>query len=219
MCVSYRKLNAITKPFEFPIPRCDDAIAIIDTGSQYIRIISLDAWQGYHQVTVRKKDREKLAFFSLDGRKYTFKVIPFGSTNAPAFYSAMMKNMKDEWDGLFIKRLRELSSIGGEIVFISATMEIYFGNETIFSGTKIIFDDILLRSSNIYALFVYLECIYTVFRKYRVSFRLDKCDFLKPRVEYVGHDVTNDGNCPTSSKFSMINDWKIPERVTIILRM
>ena len=36
MCVSYRKLNAISKPFEFPIPRCDDAIAIIDTGSQYI---------------------------------------------------------------------------------------------------------------------------------------------------------------------------------------
>ena len=70
--------------------------------------------------------------------------------------------MKDEWDGLFIERLRELSSIGGEIVFISATMEIYIGNETIFSGTKIIIDDIHLQSSNIYALFVYLECIYTV---------------------------------------------------------
>ena len=59
---------------------------------------------------------------------------------------------------------------------------------------------------------MYLECICTVFRKFRVSFRLDKCDFLKPRVEYVGHDVTNDGKCPTFSKFSMINDWKIPER-------
>ena len=42
MCVSYRKLNAITKLFEFPIPRRDNAIAIIDTGSQYIWIISLD---------------------------------------------------------------------------------------------------------------------------------------------------------------------------------
>ncbi|MGH7974524.1 MAG: hypothetical protein ACREBR_03270 [bacterium] len=26
MCVSYRKLNSITKPFEFPIPRCADAV-------------------------------------------------------------------------------------------------------------------------------------------------------------------------------------------------
>jgi len=148
MCVSYRKLNAITKPFEFPIPRCDDAIAIIDTGSQYIWIISLDARQGYHQVTVRKIDREKLAFFSPDDWKYTFKVMPFGPTNAPVFYSAMMKNMKYEWDGLFIEKLRELSSIGGETVFTSATTEVYIGNKKIVSGTKIIIDDILLWTVN-----------------------------------------------------------------------
>ena len=42
MCVSYRKLNAVTKPFEFPIPRYDDAIAIIDTESQFVWIVSLD---------------------------------------------------------------------------------------------------------------------------------------------------------------------------------
>ena len=55
--------------------------------------------------------------------------MPFGPTNAPTFYSAMMKNMKDECDGLFIERLRKLSSIGGEIGFISETMEIYIGNK------------------------------------------------------------------------------------------
>ena len=34
--------GSITKPFECPIPRCDDAIAIIDTGSQFIWIINLN---------------------------------------------------------------------------------------------------------------------------------------------------------------------------------
>ena len=29
MCVSYRKLNAVTKPFQFPIPRCDAVIVIL----------------------------------------------------------------------------------------------------------------------------------------------------------------------------------------------
>ena len=48
MCVSYRILNAIKKPFELPIPKCDDDITIIDTGSQFIWVISLDARQGYH---------------------------------------------------------------------------------------------------------------------------------------------------------------------------
>ena len=52
ICVSYKRLNSNIKLFEFPIPRCDDAIAIIDTGSQFIWVISLDARQGYHQVTV-----------------------------------------------------------------------------------------------------------------------------------------------------------------------
>ena len=80
------------------------------------------------------------------------------------------------------------------------------------SGIKIIIDDILLWISNICALFVYLKCICTFFRKYRASFRLNKCDFLNPRVEYVWYDVTNDGNFPGSSKFRMINDWKIPKR-------
>ena len=70
--------------------------------------------------------------------------MPFGSTNASAFYAAMMKNMKDEWDGLFIERLRELSSIGGETVFISATMKKCIGNRKIVSGIKIFIDDILL---------------------------------------------------------------------------
>ena len=212
MCVSYRKLNSITKPFEFPIPRCDDAIAIIDTGSQFIWIISLDARQGYHQVRVRMVDREKLAFFGPDGWKYTFKVMPFGPTNAPGFYSAMMRNMKEEWDNLFICRPQELLQVDSEAVVVSISMEIFIGGKKLVYGTKIIIDDILLWCSNVSALFIYFECICKVFRKYRVSFRLDKCDFMKPRVEYVGHDITNDGNCPASSKFDMINNWLLPER-------
>ena len=50
MCVSYRKLNDIKKPFEFPIPSCDDAIGTVSSVSNKIWIISLDARQGYHQI-------------------------------------------------------------------------------------------------------------------------------------------------------------------------
>ena len=57
MCVSYQKLNALTKPFQFPIPRCDAAIIILGCGAEKIWIRSLDTRQGYHQVVVRKIDR------------------------------------------------------------------------------------------------------------------------------------------------------------------
>ena len=43
----------------------------------------------------------KLAFFAPNGQKYTFKVISFGPINAPSFYTAMMKEMKDKWNILF----------------------------------------------------------------------------------------------------------------------
>ena len=62
MCVSYRRINAITKPFQFPIPRYDDAIIILGDGAGSIWIISLDTHQGYHQIAVQQSDRDKLAF-------------------------------------------------------------------------------------------------------------------------------------------------------------
>ena len=48
------------------------------------------------------------------------------------------------------------------------------------------------------------------FRKYRVTFRLGKCEFLKDRAEYVSHDITSKGKFPSQSKFDMINDCKLP---------
>ena len=122
----------------------------------------------------------------------------------------MMKNIKDEGCDLFIATLRELSSVGEDTIFVSATIYIYIDNRKMMFGARIIIDDILLWYSNVCALFVY--CICKVTKKYWVIVWLDKCDILKPRVEYVGYDVTNDGNYPVSSKFSMINYCKILER-------
>ena len=52
MCVSCRGLNKVTKPFEYPIPSCDDAITLILVGSNTIYIITVNAMQGYHQIAV-----------------------------------------------------------------------------------------------------------------------------------------------------------------------
>ena len=70
MCVSYQKLNEITKPFEFTIPCCDNAIISVSAGSDTVFIISLDARQGYHKVQVRKIYKEELYFFAPNNEKY-----------------------------------------------------------------------------------------------------------------------------------------------------
>ena len=64
MCVSYRRLNSVTLPFEYPIPGCEDAINDFGDSAGKLYFISLDARSGYHQITVRQCDQEKLAFFS-----------------------------------------------------------------------------------------------------------------------------------------------------------
>ena len=67
--VSYQKLNEITKPFEFTILRCDDAIRSVGTSSDNCFITSLDDRQGYHQVQACKIYKEKLAFFDPNRKK------------------------------------------------------------------------------------------------------------------------------------------------------
>ena len=62
MCVSYRRLNAVTKLFQFPILRCNDAITILGTGAGEVWVISLDAHQECYQISVRKIDRKKWHF-------------------------------------------------------------------------------------------------------------------------------------------------------------
>ena len=52
MCVLYRGLNKVTRPFEYQIPRRVDAISIIAVSAFMIYIFTVDANQGYHQVTV-----------------------------------------------------------------------------------------------------------------------------------------------------------------------
>lgn len=136
--------------------------------------------------------------------------MPFGPTNAPPFYTCMMHQLRDEWEILFIIKIRAMTSIGGEDIIVSDTDEITIGGIILYRGSRVIIDDILLWASNLQVILVYFECVCEVFQKYRVSFRLDKCDFLKDRVEYVGHDLTPTGNCPAKSKFKMIDDWPLP---------
>ena len=59
ICVSYRRLSVVIKPFQFPIPRCDDVITILGCGAVLIWIVSLDTRQRYHQIDTLASDMEK----------------------------------------------------------------------------------------------------------------------------------------------------------------
>ena len=144
MSVSYRALNRITKPIQFPIPRCDDSVYMLSNDSVLIFIIALDARQGYHQIAVKACDQEKRKCFSPDGFKYCYIVMPFGPTNAPKFYTAMMRNFKEEWDKLCMTRVLDLGHVNGEKIALTTDNTITVDRHKITAGSRSIIDDILL---------------------------------------------------------------------------
>jgi hypothetical protein len=82
LCVSYRKLNAVTIPFTFPVTRCNDAVEGIGDAEFFL---TMDYDAGYWQVAMDQASKEKTAFFTPEGKKH-FNVMPMGATNAhPAF--------------------------------------------------------------------------------------------------------------------------------------
>jgi len=105
MCVDYRALNKITVKNKYPLPRVDlllDQLA----GARYFTTLDLE--QAYHQVRITPEDVPKTSFRTHVG-SYEWLVLPFGLTNAPATFQAVVNDLFR--DGLYKYVLAYLDDI------------------------------------------------------------------------------------------------------------
>jgi hypothetical protein len=173
----------------YPIPQCDSAVENA-FGGKWIWLY--DAPMGYHQITASKETREKLAFQGPDAIKWTYNVMPFGPTNGPATFVTMIHDVDSVWKEEAVKR------------------GITIGNG---ADTTIIIDDILNWAKTFLTALTYIACQLRICKAYRLTLSLKKSHFFPKRLEFVGIDVSPDGNRPAMSKHELIKHWPIPELV------
>ncbi|KAK8735950.1 hypothetical protein OTU49_005135 [Cherax quadricarinatus] len=95
LCTDYRKVNAITKPNDFPLPRTDD---LIDAGAGATFVTRLDLLRGYYQVPLTPWAKEISGF--VKNGLFTNKVMPFGLCNAASMFQRIMNILVQPLEGV-----------------------------------------------------------------------------------------------------------------------
>ena len=118
--------------------------------------------------------------------------MPFGPANGPTTFVNFIHDMDSVW----------------KVLAISSGVPI--GNTT---NTHIIINNIGSHLSEEDLALAYIRCQLQVCQAYRLSLNLLKGHFFPKRFEFVGIDVSPDGNCPAKSKHGLLKSWPVPEFV------
>ena len=142
---------------------------------------------GFWHVDVTRAAQELLAFVTPKGRVFRWKVMPFGVASAPALFQELMNKI------LYILGCRPLVQ---ELVSRGAEMEVHIDDVSLGTNTKE--DHILL-----------LREFFTVCQESHLSIKLEKCEFMRDGMAYLGFDVGYGWWKPAASKMQPMQDMQI----------
>ena len=147
----------------------------------------MDKQSGFGQVDLTAAAQELLAFVTSKGRVFKCKVMPFGVANAPALQQELMNKF------LYILRCRPLVQV---LISRGAEMEAQIDDVSL--GTNAQEDHVLV-----------LREFFIVSQENHLRIKLEKCDFMKEEMEYLGFDVGYGWWKAAASKMQPLQDMQI----------
>ena len=149
--------------------------------------LKMDKRSGLWQEDLTAAAQELLAFITPKGRVFKWKVMPFGVANAPALFQGLRNNI------LYILRRRPLVQ---KLISRGAEMEVHIDDLSLGTNTQ---ED-----------HVFLLCeFFIVCQENHLRIKLQKCEFVKDDMEYLGFDVGYGWWKPAASKMQPLQDMQI----------
>ena len=147
----------------------------------------MDKRSGFWQVDLTAAAQELLAFITPKGRVFKWKVMPFGVANAPALFQELMNKI------LYILRCTPLVQ---ELISRSAEMEAHIDDVSL--GTNTQEDHVLLLGE-----------FFIVCQENHLRIKLEKCEFMKEEMQYLGFDVGYGWLKKAASEMQPLQDMQI----------
>ncbi|KAI2644146.1 Transposon Tf2-6 polyprotein [Labeo rohita] len=97
-CIDYRGLNDIARRNSYPLPLMSTAFELLQGAKVFTK---LDLRNAYHLVRIREGDEWKTAVNTPTGH-FEYRVLPFGLTNAPAVFQALINDVLRDMVNRFV---------------------------------------------------------------------------------------------------------------------
>lgn len=197
LCVDYRKLNAVTEPDRYPLPRIEDVLHAAKTTAY---MSTLDLHSGYFQVSVAEEDRDKTAFITPSGT-YRFKRMPMGLRNSGATFQRLI----DRFRSNLVVPARTLETSDGAVTSSDPRGG---GRSVSILGYL---DDLIVLSPTFEEHLEDLEAVFDRLDKFNLRVNRKKSCFACDSVRFLGHIIVPGGLQVDPEKTSAIADMPAPK--------
>ena len=179
----YRRINDCTIRNQYPLPLISDLITNLRGAHIYTK---LDIRWGYNNMCIKEGDEHKAAFKTQYGL-FEPTVMFFGLTNSPATFQTMMNHI--------------FRPIIAKHELLGTSIRVYMDDIAITTRTNDADHTAAVRD------------VLTLAANHDLYFKMEKCIFHAPRIDYLGVILEKGVTCMDPIKISAIKDWPVPDKV------